>query len=267
VANIVVDIGQAIQQLQRNPQLGNELGKLLLKDVWTDAQNALNDAATMFQVTRAMVQSVLNAPGLAPLWSHREWTTQGLGMVRTNLDKDGMFRLNVWHHALRIPNISCIHTHPWDLKSYCLNGEITNVRYKDNLGSAYDYDPSAEVPELTAAYYPASYMTLGCGSHPNGAQLSGEQQRLLYPQEPEVYHTGDAYVQGRDEIHESRYVDGTVTLNVRTNRREDQSATVYWPAGTPWVDAKQRVATGNEVRQACDAALASWTPWPAQGGA
>lgn len=220
----------------------------------------LIDKATLFGATRELIRGILADPfGMAG----REWTYQGLGMVRTTLDAEGIYRLNVWHRGLRIPHISCIHTHPWDLKSYIINGKLMNIRYRKDMGSAFDAVVGPMSMADTISVYPATGMVLGCGAHPNGSQMGEPFDVTLYPQTPEHYGAGDVYTQERDEIHESQYEDGTVSLNVRTNKRTDSSATVFWPRGTEWVDAKQSMPTRGDVRTACRVALDRWNEWPA----
>jgi hypothetical protein len=200
------------------------------------------------QITRTLVYDVLSRPfssGCIP----RKWTYQGLGMVRTALDADGVLRLNVWNDHLRVPNISSIHDHPWTLKSYILNGQLLNRRYDDERHAG-----PAEGREI----YPAHGVKLGCGAHPNGAHLGEPFDTILYPKKPEVYRTGECYYQHRDEIHQTQFGRSAVSLNIRTDRREDGSATVYWPHGTEWVDAAQREATFDEVNFSCWEAVQLW---------
>jgi hypothetical protein len=215
----------------------------------------------LFGITRELVAGILRKP----FAGDREWTVQGIGMARTNLDRAGLYRLNVWHQDLVIPNISSIHTHPWDLKSYVINGRISNQRY--DTEAQYDRGiflagPVNTPPNDSVTYMPVHGVVLGCGTHPNGEWLHDQFDGVLYPKALEHYDTGQVYEQGRDEIHRSIAATGTVTLNVRTNKRDDGSATVYWPRGQNWVDAKQRAATPDEVYMATGFAMCRWEGWP-----
>ena len=83
----------------------------------------MQTAKIPFDVLRATVRDVLEHP------YPREWTVQGFGMLRTYLDPDKRFRLNVWHSKLAIPNVSIVHDHPWHFTSWVMGGNFTNVRY------------------------------------------------------------------------------------------------------------------------------------------
>lgn len=211
----------------------------------------------LFGATRELIAGILRKP----FAGDREWTVQGIGMARTNLDGAGMYRLNVWHSDLALKDISATHTHPWDLKSYVINGRISNVRFK-NYETFSSNRGVEQYPGESVTYWPVRGVKLGCGTHPNGAHMSEEFDDVLYPQKPEHYDTGQAYSQERDEIHRSIASTGCVTLNVRTNKREDGSATVYWDRGSAWVDAKQRPATCDEVYMATGFAMCRWEAWP-----
>ena len=79
---------------------------------------------------------------------------------------------------------------------------------------------------------------------------------VLVPREIEIYGPGDMYHQQADEIHETLFVDGAVTLNERVG--DTEHARVFWPYGTEWVDAMPRPATRDEVAAAVDYSLREW---------
>ena len=76
-----------------------------------------------FQSTKALVKSILDYP-----FGGRQWSVQGLGMLRTYITKE--LRLHLWNPALEAPGASKLHTHPWDLHSVVLSGQIVDTVYR-----------------------------------------------------------------------------------------------------------------------------------------
>lgn len=70
------------------------------------------------------------------------------------------------------------------------------------------------------------------------------------------YNEGDSYSQKANEIHETTFKDGTITLNERIG--DTEQARVFWPYDTDWVDAIPRKATIEEVKLAIDKSLSYW---------
>jgi hypothetical protein len=71
-----------------------------------------------------------------------KWTVQGFGMIRTYIPGpvyDKQFRLNVWDSRLRVPNVSVMHDHPWDMTSWIISGLMINTRYIESGFSGWDY--------------------------------------------------------------------------------------------------------------------------------
>ena len=72
------------------------------------------------------------------------WELQGFGMLRTYIDKDT--RLQIWLKEFIVPNVTDIHTHPWDFESYIFQGEITNYCFSElppitpEFNKGYEYD-------------------------------------------------------------------------------------------------------------------------------
>src|SRR5690348_1365519 len=178
---------------------------------------------------RASIRSLLDR---APYSSG--WTTQGFGMLRTYLDPDKMWRLNIWHSSLRKEGVSTIHDHPWDFKSWIINGSLTNMRY-------------IEVPEgaIGAAKYAWQVIRTGEGGGPEGDR--GECRLVV--RKTEVWETNRNYVQVAEDIHQTMYADGTVTLNYRAGRPDGEHASVFWPLRQQWVDAEPAPAHPNVVAQ------------------
>lgn len=188
------------------------------------------------QSMRKTVQSVLRDP------HEYEWTTQGFGMLRTYLDPAHKYRLNLWHASIRKPGVSMIHDHPWDFTSTIIEGSIVNERF---IEVACD---------LSACHY--SYATIKCG--PGGGMVNCQGDIDLHSLPVELYAPGDTYTQKSNEIHQSRALDGTVTLIERTFHPDTEHARVFWRRGMKWVDAEPRVATREEIATVTQAALALW---------
>lgn len=168
----------------------------------------------------------------------RTWSPHGIGMMRTYLDPERQFRLNLWHSCLRNPGISTMHTHPWVFRSTVLCGGIENTRWKRvnaGKGAAYNED------------------TITCGPRADaskeGALLSGNPQRVyLTPDPAEVYAPGTSYIQEASEIHTTRFRDGSATLMHRGDPCSGHEASVFWPADEEWGDATRAFDMADWLR-------------------
>jgi hypothetical protein len=169
-----------------------------------------------------------------------EWTVQGFGMIRTYLDRDQRWRLNIWDNRLTTSNVSRIHDHPWSFTSFIQCGLIENRRY--SFMQTYDLHLATHC-----------YKEIVTG--PDGEDKSNVRHCEIVPKRLEFYMAGDTYSQKLDEVHETVAHTGTVTLNDRTTPTEHYTARVFWPLGTEWVGARPRPAEGIEVARACAAAL------------
>jgi hypothetical protein len=172
----------------------------------------------------------------------REWSIQGLGMLRTYLDPERVHRLHVWDPQSAVHEVSTIHDHPWDFVSNIISGQLVNQRFL--IGTADD-----EVSE------PFHHSQILCGE---GGGLFGETDTAwLSPQPLETYLPGDAYSQVAAELHESRPTPGAVTIISRTFHENVDHANVYWEQGE-WVSAEPRPATDDEVLRFTYLALQHW---------
>lgn len=174
---------------------------------------------------------------------HRQWTAQGFGFLRTYFgpaDAPKRFRLNLWDKRFMVPNVSTIHDHPWDFKSVIVAGRFYNQRYR--------IYPLPLPPTHT-------FTTIKTGEG-GGLEKTPLQSCHLERYNIEPYSPGETYSQVANEIHETIFADGTVTLNERVG--DTEHARVFWPHGTDWVDAIPRPATREEV---CRAVLASLQGW------
>jgi hypothetical protein len=185
------------------------------------------------------------------------WSVQGLGMMRYYFQHEELMpgmRLHLWHESLRIPNVSTIHTHPWNFTSHVICGHIMNWKYTKVPESP------GKIPDLSAPGYIGlgAYMCqrLKCGT---GGGVEGDPV-------PIVLHRygsgtgilpGQHYSQASHETHETEATDGTITLVTRSMPvgESPDHAEVFWPSGSCWVSAGPRTAKTFEVVRVVDAAL------------
>lgn len=166
-----------------------------------------------------------------------EWSLQGMGMLRLHLSND--CRLHVWDSRFRAPGVSMVHDHlQWGLHSTIVAGELRNVRYVE----ADDGEP-----------FMARTLKPGYGYF-----WKDEAQPVKLRALPiDTYTAGAEYSQLPAEIHETDATDGTVTF-MRKTPTDDESARVFWPAGTEWGSAEPRKATAEEVAEITGYALKRW---------
>jgi hypothetical protein len=191
---------------------------------------------------RPLVQKVLTDDS-------SEWTVQGFGFLRTYFGPPGspkMFRLNLWDSRFTVPGVSTIHDHPWDLTSLIVAGDFTNQRY-DVVDERHGPRPTF------GATHDFATIKTGVGG---GIDRSNTSYCILVPQPKERYLPGDTYHQYASEVHETLFMDGSVTLNKRIG--DTEHARVFWPFGADWVDAMPRPATQREVFDAVSHSLKEW---------
>jgi hypothetical protein len=190
-------------------------------------------------IIRMFVKNVLENP-----WN-RQWSVQGLGMLRTYLSSDPNIRLHIWHISLVTPGVSKIHTHPWDFVSYVVSGRMMNYKVVESSGDG----------EKSRLF---KKQKLVCGP---GGHLCGEPTPVfLSPTDVDFVTPKYTYAQHADEIHCSEFLDGTVTLVQREvpRGRSHDHASVYWAATDEWVSAEPRPATDEEVYTVTRDALKFW---------
>lgn len=185
--------------------------------------------------TKALVSSILRD-------EHRAWTIQGFGFLRTYFGPNSnpkQYRINLWDSRFTIPNVSTIHDHPWDFNSLIIAGLFKNQRYD----LIEDADPTHK------------YAILKTGV---GGKLDFDTTKSchLAPKKIEVYCAGETYSQKADEIHETLFSNGSVTLNERHG--DTEHARVFWKYDNNWVDAIPRLATEDEIKAAVEHSLDAW---------
>lgn len=167
------------------------------------------------------------------------WTVQGFGMLRTKLADVG--RIHVWDSRLRVPLVSDIHAHPWDLHSTIISGELINQRFHE---------------ETLHGFLP--YRRQGIATGEGGGLVGAPRDVTLRFDEPEFYRSGSTYRQSAKEIHRTIPMDGTVTLMERQMGPPLEETLVFWPRGTKWVSAEPRPVTDAERDMVIEYALRRW---------
>lgn len=180
-----------------------------------------------------------------------EWSLQGMGFIRLHLV--GNCRLHVWDKRYRVPGVSMIHDHlQWALNSTVLSGELVNRKYRviPRYIKVWEGGPEQRgKPFMFATIKPGA----GCYFKTEPTEVFLEPEMF-----PERVATGHFYRQAPDVIHETDAMDGTVTI-IRKEPTPDDSARVFWPAGTEWGSAEPRRATPDEVASIVAVALSRWT--------
>jgi hypothetical protein len=196
---------------------------------------------------RNRVYSILKTP------TAYEWQTQGFGMLRCYLGGPDDLRLQVWDQRLMVWNFSPIHDHPWDFTSTIVAGLLFNQRY---LRIPDGVDTYTHYP---LGHYNERIIVPG----PNTVDVDNPDpdiRNVLLGQGPlEQYGPGETYSQVWNELHQTRYVNGTVTLIARHRTRPDgDKASSIWSGDGPWVSARPRAAEENEIKETIDYALRTW---------
>lgn len=190
--------------------------------------------------TNTEVYSILQDP----LAGGREWSLQGLGMLRTYLDDEQRLRLHIWDLETQQAwndegqPPSTIHDHPWDFESLIYSGTMTNQRFQES--TCGDLYKSARIR---------------CGE---GGGLVEEPTTVgLYRPPPELLLPGESYDMEAPELHESYPTAGCVSVIRREFHGDRDHARVCWRKGD-WVSAEPRPATFQEISHFTTLALRNW---------
>lgn len=191
--------------------------------------------------------------------SNYEWEVQGLGMLRTYLNKDTRFQ--IWNKDLIVDGVTDIHTHPWDFISVILQGKITNHIYK-------------EYPEQVnnSKKYFRCLITTG-----EDAYVKEKNEVYLLKCDKNTYTSGIFYIHKKHVPHKIKFKDGTITVlnkfnkNVESENKKyvkytDSHITVlgqeksseaytYVKDGNEWVSAMPRPAKDYEIYDTIKKAL------------
>lgn len=206
----------------------------------------------MTDFTKAFVHNILSNYG------DHHWTVQGFGFLRMYFgphENPKRYRLNLWDSSFTVPGVSTIHDHPWHFTSLIIAGCFCNQRFDMMVLPPVDYsDPNSPLEGGPATH---TFTTIRTGEG-GGMEQSGIDYCRLTRRKPELYFAGDTYHQDANEVHETLFEDGSVTLNERTPLPDGDHARVFWPYGESWVDAEPRPARPEELTAAITPCLERW---------
>ena len=168
-----------------------------------------------------------------------EWELQGFGMLRTYIDKNT--RLQIWLKDFIVPDVTDIHTHPWDFQSFIYQGQITNFIFKEY----------ALQDQVSGEWFQSDRCLILTGVT---AFVKEKTPIILKPLDKVGYSRGDIYFHGKDVPHRIDFIDGTITILTKSNIHEDSLAYSYVQNGGEWVSAAPRLATKEEIIPFIDAA-------------
>ena len=160
------------------------------------------------------------------------WVLQEIGLLGLRLDDQREYRLHVWDPSSCVGEPP-IHDHPFDFTSTVVAGEMTNTRYEeDPLGVEYHrvrYTPPDEDHRRS-----------------DTVRLSGTAT---------TFTAGSQYHQLAHELHDSRQLQGTVTIIRRTFTPETTELTVCNRREAGWVSGRSRPAPPADVKRITATAL------------
>lgn len=183
-------------------------------------------------------------------WDQFKWEVQGFGMMRTyDLDGDGEPRLQVWDQRLAVWGNGAIHDHPWNFTSRIIAGTLFNQRF--------DRSTRVRADGMHYGLYKELMITPG---KDGGAQDEEPQEIYLTPEPVEMYSAGEEYKMGWQELHITRYAQGTVTMIERERTRGHDTASSIWPADNdvPWKFFRPRPAKFEECCVVLGDCLKTW---------
>ncbi len=192
---------------------------------------------------KRLVQSILENP------LKYEWTIQGFGMLRMYLPGSENIRMHIWDSRYRVPDVSDIHTHPWNFESYVVVGEVVNYRYHENKSTR------------EGVLGPGNRhwkQDIHCGT--GGCVVGKPQLTVLGQGVINQVIEGQTYHQNYKEIHKSVPQDGTITLVKRTvqSGQSVDMAHVFWRENEQWVTAEPKPADWNTVTDITQHSLNRW---------
>jgi len=178
---------------------------------------------------QTLVRNILERAAVCP------WRIQDIGVLSLRLDDRREFRLHVWDPD-GADGDPPVHDHPFDFTSTVVVGELVNTRYvEDPNGAEY----------VRERYSP-------------GNERDRRRDTVRLVGTPETLGAGSGYRQSAHELHDSRQVQGTVTVLRFERTFDDRELTVCRRPGTQWVAGQARAATPDEVQRITAPALAQF---------
>ena len=169
-----------------------------------------------------------------------EWELQGFGMLRTYIGENT--RLQIWLKEFIVPNVTDVHTHPWDFTSYIYQGRITNYIFHESDTPRPYLDRYEE--------YDRCLILTG-----ENAFVHERNKVFLKIQDKVVYNKGKFYSHKKSIPHRISFMDGTITILRKSNIQEDSLAYSYVKGvDNEWVSAAPRPATKEEIQTFINAA-------------
>lgn len=155
-------------------------------------------------------------------------------MLRTYISKNT--RLQIWLKEFIVPNVTDIHTHPWNFESLIYQGSIANYCFTE-AGSSNDkkFDRCLILTGENAYVKEKTSVVMGINAIRN-------------------YCAGDSYYHKKTIPHRIDFIDGTITILTKSYIDEDSLAYSYVPDGGKWVSAAPRIATEEEIMKFIEAA-------------
>lgn len=172
-----------------------------------------------------------------------EWSIQGFGMLRCYLSN--ATRLHIWSKAHQ--KTSNIHDHPWDFTSIVLSGQIVDTNYivtRHGMAEHLTEQPTHAM------------RTISCG--PGGCPHDDVVGVTLLETNRTHHKLGAVYSLKHDDLHETKFSSGAVTIINRTFRENTEHARVVVPVGTEFEFIEPRPATREEVIAFVDQAIGDW---------
>lgn len=161
-------------------------------------------------------------------------------MMRLDLGNDA--RLHIWNIDNQVKDVSIIHTHPWNFKSYVIAGSMKNINYKEFSDSSEGIDTFRHK------------IITGKNAHP----ITDPVRINLKIDSYNTYNEGDSYYQNMDIPHKPKFTNGTVTLIQRDSRLSENVAFSYSDAKfgkDRWISVALRLATKEEIQKTVDYTL------------
>lgn len=168
------------------------------------------------KLTKIKVEDILRD------YKNYEWVHQGVGFLRTYLDKKEKFRLHLWHPEIQVQSVEHIHTHNWDFTSRVVAGLLINKQFEVKI------DPEGK-------YWRD---TLGMLGLPVRCTLVSSSNRK--------YKKGDLYFERAETAHTVQLLGPCISI-IERNFVEPEKVFSFRHINEKWADTIARPATEKEL--------------------